>query len=141
MIIHRTVFVENGQRVTITDYWSAAKGLVIFILRFGTPQREMKHSSVSVGVGASKEIRATNLQWYRQNRGKAINKLGGKCVNCGETDLRVLQVNHLNGGGGKDDKGLVFYRKIVKGERDIEDLDVRCANCNILYEYEAGRRI
>ena len=54
-----------------------------------------------------------------RNHKRRVLELGGKCVNCGETDIRVLQINHING-------------------RDNPEVDVRCANCNILYEYERG---
>jgi len=83
------------------------------------------------------ELRVKYWQW----RKKAIEVLGGKCVVCGEPDIRVLQVNHLNGGGLKDLKlnsNSKVYRQVAKGER--KDVDLRCANCNILYEYERGKR-
>lgn len=68
---------------------------------------------------------------------QAIISLGGICVNCGETDLRVLQINHLK--GVNHGKGRIkWHRQIINGE--TTDLDVRCANCNILYEYERGHR-
>jgi hypothetical protein len=70
---------------------------------------------------------------------KAIRKLGGKCVRCGETDIRVLQINHINGGGCRElsrRKATSFYRDIVAGRRKTDDLDVRCANCNILARYK-----
>jgi len=61
---------------------------------------------------------------------------------CGETDRRVLQVNHLNGGGAKELRSgslrAQFYRAILDGKR--ADVDLRCANCNIRYEYERGAR-
>ena len=73
---------------------------------------------------------------------KALNLLGGKCVRCGETDRRVLQINHLNGTGGGEDRynQRKFLRSLVKGQRSTDNLEVRCANCNILYEYERGVR-
>jgi len=72
-----------------------------------------------------------------------IAKLGGKCVACGMTDPRVLQVNHKNGGGLKELKRIGsthIYRGIVLGTRTTDDVDLRCANCNIIYEYERGAR-
>ena len=74
---------------------------------------------------------------------KVVLFLGGKCIRCSETDIRVLQVNHKNGKGVKDFKrygAYSVYRAILAGKRPKEDFDVRCANCNILYEYETGRR-
>ena len=75
---------------------------------------------------------------------KVIEMLGGKCCVCGISDPRVLQVNHLKGGGGKDRAkygySSGYWSAIISGRRSTEDLDLRCANCNILYEYERGRR-
>jgi len=84
-----------------------------------------------------------------RNRAKvnALTVLGGKCVVCGEDDPRLLTVNHINGDGHKERQnpkrcqdGLAMYRAINQGKRDTDDLDVRCFNHNILYEYELGRR-
>jgi hypothetical protein len=62
---------------------------------------------------------------------------------CGVTDIRALTINHLNGGGRSDYigfKGSVTFRKaIISGVRGVDDLDVRCMNCNMIYEYERGR--
>jgi len=78
-------------------------------------------------------------------REAVIQKLGGKCLQCGITDIRVLQINHKNGNGRKDYHGnysnsLQFYRGIISGKRRLDDLDLRCANCNIIYDYERGIR-
>jgi hypothetical protein len=83
--------------------------------------------------------RNRNRLWkYKQ---QAIAFLGGKCVVCGITDMRILQINHVNGGGSKENMfGEAMYKAIIQGTRIIEDLDVRCANHNLLYEYESGRR-
>ena len=76
----------------------------------------------------------------RRNK-KVIQKLGGKCARCGETDWRVLQINHINGGGTKERAriGKKIYTDILKGKREGE-YNMLCANCNILYEYNRGRR-
>ena len=89
---------------------------------------------------ARAKIPAKVFDYHR--RTEAIRMLGGKCVNCGETDRRVLQINHLNGGGRAETVGnsYKFINRILSGERKIDDLDIRCANCNILYEYERGTR-
>lgn len=74
----------------------------------------------------------------RRQRRKVIELLGGKCVRCGCTDWRVLQVNHINGKGSQERRkkgSWGIYREILNGKRSIDDLDLRCANCNILYEY------
>ncbi len=100
---------------------------------------ERKDGRISYCKPCSK---ARTKTFIYEKRTEVINLLGGKCVRCGETDRRVLQVNHLNGDGREvryDRRG--FVMSIVKGQRTLDDLDVRCANCNILYEYERGARI
>lgn len=65
-----------------------------------------------------------------------------KCQKCGESDIRVLHINHINGGGSKEHKELKAHglrKAIIEGKRDTVDLNVLCANCNTLFEYERGR--
>lgn len=64
------------------------------------------------------------------------------CVRCGEADIFVLAINHKNGGGRQEVKNNAFgwWKGIISGQRGVNDLDVRCHNCNIRYEYERGRR-
>jgi hypothetical protein len=106
---------------------------------------------------ACKEWRLKNLE-HDRNRSKikglihsfidklnALRKVSGlkepMCSKCGVKDIRILTINHLNGDGAKERVNRVCrtYRQIRLG-RKIDDLEVRCYNCNILYEYEQGRR-
>jgi len=80
----------------------------------------------------------------RRLRIAAVMALGGSCVRCGETDLRVLQINHILESGvigrrrvGQNAK-TKMYTDILSGNAEGR-FDVRCANCNIIYEYERGR--
>jgi hypothetical protein len=65
------------------------------------------------------------------------------CVGCGLKDIRILVINHKDGNGNIERRegmvGKSLYKAIVMGTRRITDLDVRCHNCNVLYEYERGR--
>lgn len=77
---------------------------------------------------------------------KAINIMGGKCVKCGISDIRILTINHLHHQDVKKmtktkrrKRGRYAYLAIIKGEQDMTRIDLRCYNCNILYEYESGR--
>jgi hypothetical protein len=88
--------------------------------------------------------RARSLSKYWQMRHEIFTRLDGQCIVCGANDRRVLQLNHKHGGGGGDNRagrgGVYLLRRLLSGERDLGDFDLRCANCNILYEYEMGRR-
>jgi len=80
-------------------------------------------------------------EWARRYRWRSklrvIEMLGGACANCGQINPLVLSVNHLEGRNG-DYKGAILYRKIETGERSTADLDLRCLNCQRLYEYTRG---
>lgn len=68
---------------------------------------------------------------------KAIELLGNKCINCGESDWRCLQFDHINGGGTKEHSKICrskFLHNIINGTR--RDIQLLCANCNWKKKYE-----
>lgn len=73
----------------------------------------------------------------KQLRERAITTLGAKCVECGyDTDIRALQIDHKNGGGGEERRRLSMrdiYRRVLDYPMDYQ---VLCANCNMI----KGRR-
>lgn len=85
---------------------------------------------------------AQNERRFRARlRRKALNKLGGKCVRCGISDWRVLQIDHINGGGIKDFKTRHRddeLREIVDAPLDVisQKYQLLCANCNWIKKYE-----
>jgi len=60
--------------------------------------------------------------------------LGCNCVNCGFSDKRALQIDHINGGGNQERKNrgaASQYRFILtKLEEGSKDYQILCANCN-----------
>lgn len=73
--------------------------------------------------------------------------LGDRCSNksClvsnGCTDIRCLQIDHINGGGGKEIKkyGTIgMYRYYIKHPEEAKQkLQILCANCNWIKRYES----
>jgi hypothetical protein len=60
-----------------------------------------------------------------------------KCINCGCNRPEFLEVNHINGGGSKEnEKSSKFYSDLLAGRRGIEDLELRCKVCNMLHYSE-----
>lgn len=57
-----------------------------------------------------------------------------ECSNCGQKDIRILQINHINGGGRIDTRKFngngSFYYAIINGKRKTNDLNILCAVCN-----------
>lgn len=73
---------------------------------------------------------------YERLKASAFTKLGGKCVKCGIDDVRVLQIDHINGGGTRESKlrgNLFAYRRVINGDSDLQLL---CANCNWIKRHE-----
>ena len=67
----------------------------------------------------------------------AIKRLGGACTQCGFGDTRILEIDHIEGGGTEHRKRIdhkVQYRNIRDG--DIEGYQLLCKNCHGIKSYE-----
>lgn len=81
------------------------------------------------------------MRYHGRTRKKALEVVSGKsiedikCVQCGFSDIRALQIDHINGGGGKHFKkrGSVKYYKDMLVQS--EDYQILCANCNWIKRY------
>ena len=78
----------------------------------------------------------------RRWRSAALAALGNKCVHCGFTDLRAMQIDHINGGGRKErfDVFGTSPRKLYKAviNDDGNKYQLLCANCNQIKRIEKG---
>ena len=78
------------------------------------------------------------------NKINSLQKVSGekvpRCIICGTEDPRVLTINHINGNGSVDSNNYGNMAVAVSRGRKVDDLDVRCFNCNIIYEFERGKR-
>lgn len=72
----------------------------------------------------------------RRIKKKAIDSLGNKCVKCGESDWRCLQIDHINGKGNQERKTLGAYKMSNKVLKHPELYQILCANCNWKKRYE-----
>ena len=86
-----------------------------------------------------KEKRLSVSKSQNKIRLSLIEILGKKCVSCGFSDIRALQIDHINGNGLTDFKNgnYVRYRYYVKNpEIAKHNLQILCANCNWIKKYE-----
>lgn len=72
---------------------------------------------------------------------KIIRLLGNRCNKCGyDSDIRALQVDHINGGGRDDRKehgGSMYLRILERLESGIVgEYQILCANCNWIKRME-----
>ena len=77
----------------------------------------------------------------REYRRRAVVRVGGgvlACVRCGCDQVQLIEINHKNGGGGKELKasGHKFYRDIALLRRDVGDLELLCKPCNAVHALE-----
>jgi len=68
-------------------------------------------------------------------RDQCLELLGKRCARCGFDDIRVLQIDHVNGGGHAERKSAIsMYKKILAlGGIGYQTL---CANCNWIKRIE-----
>ena len=60
-----------------------------------------------------------------------------QCVRCGCDDMRLLEINHKNGGGTKENKGgMNRFLDIVAERRSVDDLEILCRPCNAIHFLE-----
>lgn len=79
-------------------------------------------------------LRARSKVYNRRLRLEVVAALGGKCVSCGIADERVLQVDHVHGGGRKERRALkgqggIYHRHILANIASGQ-YQLLCANCN-----------
>jgi len=69
-----------------------------------------------------------------------MSNLGFECVRCGFSDIRALQIDHINGGGSKERsvRGTQSYYKIILNKiiSGSTDYQILCANCNWIKRVE-----
>lgn len=61
--------------------------------------------------------------------------LGEKCERCGETDRRVLTVDHVHGGGNRERRmrsGFAYLRHLLRQVRSGK-IRLLCANCQHIH--------
>lgn len=103
--------------------------------------RDRKYESKKSALNASIIRRRTGGDWERTYRKRARLLVGRgtlACNNCGCDKEELLEINHKNGGGGKEFKasGNKFYRDIAKMVRGVDDLELLCRPCNALQYLE-----
>ena len=99
---------------------------------------------ITLGENRKSYISNYNKEYKGKIKNATIEALGAKCVKCGFSDKRALQIDHIKGGGNKERKekrflghGKNYFRYVLesflKGENKYQLL---CANCNWIKRFE-----
>lgn len=72
---------------------------------------------------------------------KAIEILGGKCKNCGVTDYRCLEFDHIKPELREPSSHIshLVIRAIVTGKLTNNEIQLLCASCHSIKTYETDR--
>lgn len=98
-------------------------------------------------------INARNREWYKNNRDSVIEKnkrnvdkkrnflknylSSHPCVDCGESDYRCLDFDHVNGNKFACVSSMAWRGfKIQTIEKEIDKCVTRCANCHRRRHYD-----
>ena len=98
--------------------------------------REYKNQWYKNHPEYKKKVSLYNKTLRQQRRFKILNIISNNnpvCVRCGCDDIRLLEVNHKNGGGRKESGSgnqSKFCADILHGRREINDLELLCRVCN-----------
>lgn len=80
------------------------------------------------------QINAYNRRYYMNKKLEAFKILGNKCVRCGTNDIRILQIDHIYGGGSKELRKIGtdgVYKKIIQNPEEAKKIyQCLCANYN-----------
>ena len=82
-------------------------------------------------------LRKKNPYWSiernARQRAEVIYRLGGRCNQCGITDIRVLEVHHVNHDGYKErekHRGESAGKQLTSVRRTPEHFELLCSNCH-----------
>lgn len=61
------------------------------------------------------------------------------CVDCGETDIRVLEFDHVLEKSFDISEAIRWVSPVEKIEKEVEKCEVRCSNCHRIVTHERGQ--
>lgn len=88
------------------------------------------------------EQKTKRNEYLRKSRNAVVEALGARCVRCGFSDRRALQIDHINGGGTKHRKsgtgiGTGFHKRVLQSfVENRNEYQLLCANCNSIKRFE-----
>ena len=86
-----------------------------------------------------KPINALNDRRLRfKKRQDLLGIVGGKCIKCNNSDWRVLQIDHVKGGGTKEIQELTIHQRYKRIREYPELYQLLCGNCNAIKKIENG---
>lgn len=105
------------------------------------PEAAMRYRATAIAKHGAAEFKRRlserSRRHLRKLREALLDKYGRVCKRCGHTDARVLQIDHVHGGGSLDRRSKdrhKYYRTIIADTTG--EFQLLCANCNWLKRLE-----
>lgn len=81
-----------------------------------------------------------NREWWRRKRNQLLSLKGHKCVRCGFSDIRALQLDHINGGGVRQQRTMNRAQQFEWFFANPDKWQILCANCNWIKKTERNEQ-
>ena len=94
---------------------------------------KVKEAKRNWNLHHQKELRVIANRVRIKAREEVLLLLGNKCCQCGESDRRCLQIDHVHGGGNKEHRkygGWLFSKIRNEIKAGSKEYQLLCANCN-----------
>ena len=133
---HREYYLKNRNKILKknTEYMASDKGKEYSRKRYQENKEKYAKWTLEYKSKLNRDLRL-----------QIMEKLGGViCVWCGNTDYRVLTIDHINNDGKQERKKLkrdALYKKILSHSEDEmkKKYQILCRNCNWLKHLEVLR--
>ena len=102
-------------------------------------RNEVRQQVSAYQTGNLPVVQKRHRNWHRERRLKSFKLLGGKCVRCGFSDWRALQIDHIQGGGSEHyqkRKTIGVLKDILTDPASRSKYQLLCANCNWIKRFE-----
>lgn len=105
-------------------------------------RKYMAKQSLAWRTKNKKLVYENHRRLIQNYRTRIFELLGNQCKNCEFQDRRALQIDHINGGGGKEIKRLggnssKYYKYIIETiSKNNSTYQILCANCNWIKKHE-----
>lgn len=85
------------------------------------------------------QLNAARADYFKKVRVEVVEKYGGKCVCCGETQFEFLCFDHINNDGSEHRKAVKHSMALwLKKSGFPSNFQILCFNCNNAKQYSGG---
>lgn len=94
--------------------------------------KECQKTYPSRRASTSASRKGRQVRYRLKMRREALDTLGGRCIRCGIGDERVLQIDHIDGGGCQEQRMIGshgVHKRVIEG---VTGYQLLCANCHCI---------